>query len=164
MNNDAPRHSPVIAPERAARMIAEHGTECAAQLPLCRAVAARRVRLITHIRGTLIRPSLLRVRVPTVVIVGDDDDASSGPMGWRQAGLLLDWAGNAILHGAGAEAEHYELAVALAPFGHLLVETSTAFLDAWMDCARRTRTPSIAIRAPAGLPHPKPGKAGGGSA
>ena len=129
--------------------------ELLGQLPLYVAVANRQMRLIGHIRRTRIQPSLLKSREPTVVIVADDDGASTGPAGWPQAEFLLRWAGSALLHGAGAEAGHYGMAVALAITGHLLVETSSARLEEWRGLASRLGVPSIAIRPRGGLPHPQ---------
>ena len=147
--------SPVIHPKQCAKLIANSHSGLAGQLPLLHAARVGQVRWIAHIRGTYIAPSLLNSRKPTIIVVGDDDGAATGPAGWPQADLLLRWSASAILHGAGAKSEHYDLAVMMAGLGrHLLVETASTFLENWRNSARRIGVPALAIRPGKGLAHP----------
>ena len=143
--------SPVIHPNQCAMLIAHLQPGLAGQLPLVRAAQAGHVRWIAHIRGTRVSPSLLESGEPTIIVIGDDDGAATGPAGWPQADRLLGWSASALLHGAGAEAEHYALAVMMAGLGrHLLVETASTFLEGWRHCARRAGVPALAIRPSSG--------------
>jgi hypothetical protein len=70
---------------------------------------------------------------PTVVVIGDDDYASTGPAGWRCSGAIAEWAAAAVVHAAGATAESYaEAAKAARQLGRaLLIETDTAHAEEW---------------------------------
>ncbi len=101
----------------------------------------------------------LTARRPTLILVGDDDDAPTGPDGWPTARRLMRWARVVVLHGTGAERWHYETSVNTAELcGRLLmVETSSAMLPAWMAATKRW-APAAGVqvlRVPEGLPpHP----------
>lgn len=70
---------------------------------------------------------------PVVVVVGDDDYASTGPAGWRAASTLAAWARAAVVHAAGATADTYRQAADAARIvGHsVLVETDSAHALEW---------------------------------
>jgi hypothetical protein len=61
-----------------------------------------------------------------------------------------------MLHAAGGEAEHYEAAVkrALLVKRLVLIETDSAHEDEWAKLFA-LRMPTLCIRAPEDLPHPK---------
>ncbi len=70
---------------------------------------------------------------PTVVIVGDDDHASTGPAEWKCANAVAAWAACAVIHAAGATAETYVEAVAGARVtgACALIETDAAHATEW---------------------------------
>lgn len=70
---------------------------------------------------------------PTVLVVGDDDHASTGPAGWKCADAVAGWAASAVIHGAGATADTYIEAVAGARVtgACALIETDAAHATEW---------------------------------
>ncbi len=92
---------------------------------------------------------------PTLLIVGDDDGACTGPDGWRCAAAAARWARGAIVHATGARAEHYALAVegARGSRRFLLVETIPEFAPAWLNVIGRDK-PVTLIAPPSGGSHP----------
>ncbi len=78
---------------------------------------------------------------PSVLLVGDDDGVDRGPDGFPAANKALDWARWILLHAAGAEREHYHLAIAAAHLHRrvLIIECSTATLPAWQPLVTRAR-------------------------
>lgn len=99
------------------------------------------------------RREVASFRLPTVLIVGDDDDAATGPTGWRSAKEATHWAAAAIVHGAGAERGHYDMAVASAVRFRrlLLIETRSQFVRPWGSLLEGK--PRLAIMPRTG-PHP----------
>ncbi len=95
-----------------------------------------------------------RSELPLLAWIGDDDELSCGPDGWRPALAAIRWARGAMLHAAGGEAVHYANAVmgALATGRLLLVETSTAHVHAW--AAALAGTPTLVIVPREGKSHP----------
>ena len=95
-----------------------------------------------------------RSPLPLLAYVGDDDDASTGPDGWRPALATIRWARGALLHAAGGEAQHYAQAVlgTLATRRLLLVETSTEHVQAWADAL--AGVPTLVVVPREGKPHP----------
>jgi hypothetical protein len=69
----------------------------------------------------------------TVLIIGDDDHASTGPAGWRCAADVASWCAAAVIHAAGATAESYgEAARAARSVGRtVLVETDVRNAQGW---------------------------------
>jgi len=90
---------------------------------------------------------------PTVVVIGDDDYASSGPAGWRCSATIAGWAAAAIVHAAAATAESYaEAAKAARLLGRaVLIETDTAHALAW---AKVFEGRPVLVVAPTTGPHP----------
>ena len=83
---------------------------------------------------------------PIVVIVGDDDYATTGPDGWACADKLRAWASFAIVHGTGAQRQHYAMAAVMAAdVGRLLfIETSSVGAQLWAGFLAE-RTPPLAF-------------------
>ena len=97
--------------------------------------------------------AMRRIDRPLLVWVGDDDESSSGPDGWRCAHQLTRWARGAVVHAAGGEANHYRVAVdgTLIERRFLLVETSSRHAEAWL--ALLAGKPALVILPRSG-PHP----------
>lgn len=74
-----------------------------------------------------------RYRLPTILLLGDDDHADTGPVGWRCAREAAGWAAAAIVHGAAGKAADYAEAVAAAVALRrlLFVETASRHVQAW---------------------------------
>lgn len=104
---------------------------------------------------------LATLRKPAILLIGDDDDAASGPLTWRCAKQAGRWAAAVMVHGAGAEPAHYHAAIqAAALTGRLLlVETSSQHAMAWGRFLAHPRT--LLIQTREGVQHPAPRAAGG---
>jgi hypothetical protein len=93
------------------------------------------------------------------MLIGDDDGMNRGLSGWAQAERALRWPRALMLHGAGAEIEHYEAAIIAAELVRRVpvIECSTATLGAWATLveAAPKRVPTLVIR-PRGGVHPLP--------
>lgn len=135
-------------------------------VPAIRAQAAGLINLGLAYRGWPFSMRPLKVgRRPILVILGDDDASPTGPAGWHDAERLVRWARFIALHAAGAEPQHYAAAV-LATQTHrrlLLIETSTAQLEAWQDFIGRVqpRVLGLVIAPPPGVRHPMAGAPAG---
>jgi hypothetical protein len=104
------------------------------KVPLYRAAQGGMISLCEITRdGTPPLKRLDRTGRPMVILVGDDDYASTGPDGWVATRRLMYWTKAAIVHGSGGTAEDYCGAVAMAiQWGKLLlIETSSEHLMAW---------------------------------
>ena len=97
---------------------------------------------------------------PVVILIGDDDYASTGPGGWAATRRLMHWARAALVHGSGGTAEDYCGAVAMAIQWNkmLLVETSSEHLMAWAGVVQRAprRIAAVFKRPTAPGIHPVP--------
>lgn len=95
---------------------------------------------------------------PVVCVIGDDDDASTGPAGWHATRRLLWWAKAAMVHATGADAESYQVAIAMALASRrfLLIETDTAHMREWGDVLLKRRIPFLGLRPADGGVHPIP--------
>ncbi len=71
----------------------------------------------------------------TILMVGDDDYASTGPTGWRSSGRVARWAACAVIHAAAASADTYlEAAHAARETGRCaLIETVPKHAAAWAE-------------------------------
>ena len=131
----------------------------APQLPLFEAVASRRVNLLWlgDPAGAWPTAQMDRLKMPTVVLIADDDGQSRPPGEWACARRARWWARAAIVHAAGGEPEHYRAAVAgaLATGRLLLVETDSAHGEAW-HAFLAPHVGGLFIRTRDGLPHPCP--------
>jgi hypothetical protein len=118
------------------------------RVELLRAVRAREIALLETMRDGIISCRMLeRLTRPVMVLLGDDDYASTGPTGWAAARRLLYWASAAIVHASSANAETYRAAIALV-VGHrrlLLVETDSAHVDEWSAAVLKRRIPLLRI-------------------
>lgn len=107
-----------------------------------------------------------RAGVPALLVLTADCDLSRvGPDEFPFAARALRWARAVLVHAAGGQEVHYEMAVAGARMHRrlVLVETCTAHLAAWTALALRTVPPSrvLHIAPPPGQVHPVPPPAGG---
>lgn len=95
---------------------------------------------------------LKRAPRPVLVLIGDDDYASTGPAGWACTPTLLRWARAAMVHGTGADVATYQLAVQMAVGCRrgLLIETSSPFARVWREALRTARqpVPNVTLVAP----------------
>ncbi|WP_237214206.1 hypothetical protein [Falsiroseomonas oryziterrae] len=96
---------------------------------------------------------------PLLILLRGDGVTPVGPDGFPQARRILRWARAIILHGAGAEPQHYATAVAsaMATGRAVIVETTTAHLPAWRAVRDRVaaNTPTLQIETRPGEPaHP----------
>ncbi len=94
-----------------------------------------------------------RLDRPLLVWIGDDDDLSCGPDGWRCALQVTRWAKGGIVYAAGGEAHHYAIAVqgTLVERRFVLIETSSQHALAWADLMQGKPTLGILPRSG---PHP----------
>lgn len=131
------------------------------KIPLYRAAQAGIISLCEITRdATPPLKRLDRTSRPVVILVGDDDYASTGPDGWIAARRLMYWTRAAIVHGSGGTAEDYCAAVAMAIQWDkmLLVETSSEHLMAWAGVVQRAprRIAAVFKRPTAPGIHPVP--------
>jgi hypothetical protein len=96
---------------------------------------------------------------PAVILVGDDDGFDRGPVGWAQGRRAVAWSRRVLLHGAGAELFHYELAIVAAELTHrtLVIECCSATIDGWIELVKAApHQPSTLIITPGDGVHPLP--------
>ena len=125
-------------------------------MPLVNALADGQITLVIPTRRDRAPlDAMRRATRPVVVLIGDDDYASTGPNGWRCAQKVTRWARAALVHGAGGERQHYEAAImgAEAHGRFVLVETSSAYALPWLMLL--SGKPVLTI-VPKGGPHPLP--------
>lgn len=128
-------------------------------LPLISAVHAGHIALVLLAReGRLLETAGgLAADMPTLVLIGDDDDAPTGPSGWADAEQAMRWARATVLHATGAQPEHFRMAVEMTLHHQrvTMVETSSAQLPAWFALARPSLArPTLIIKPPPGETHP----------
>jgi hypothetical protein len=127
-------------------------------VPLLQAAHAGLLQLVVLPRQTFFpRRQLKRCTKPTLLLIGDDDHASTGPDGWACAVAARDWCRRAILHGTGGTAPMYRKAVhdCLSAGRYVLVETSSKWLEEWTTLFA-TAPIQIDLVAPPNGAHPKP--------
>ena len=128
---------------------------CHAHIPLFEAVRAGTLALVyvTDRTAPVSIGELKRMGKPVVVLIGDDDGQATGPAGWSCAVPVARWARTGLIHGAGAEAAHYRVAVAGAAAHRrlMLVETESRFIAQWAGLL--APTPMLII-APVDGAHP----------
>ncbi|WP_198374056.1 hypothetical protein [Neoroseomonas rubea] len=97
--------------------------------------------------------------LPALIIMADDDHASSGPARFPAARKALRYARAHMIHAAGGQPSDYALAIqaAMAQRSCCLVETDAAHLDEWARFAARAalprRVPTLLVRPTDGV-HP----------
>src|SRR4051794_11144416 len=128
---------------------------------LFRAVRDRQISLAIVPRDAPITDKMLnRSQRPMVVLLVDDDGASTGPAGFRSWRRLTTWAGCALVHAAAADAETYQLVVTMAALQGrlLLIETTSAQEPAWAEALQAAGIPAVGV-LPRGGVHPvRPGR------
>ena len=149
-----------MKPAEIARMIGQAELGGAGHYtPLLQRVMAGEMNACFPMRDTAMPPlyRLGKQGRPIVVIVGDDDYATTGPDGWACADKLRAWASFAIVHGTGAQRQHYEMAAVMATDVRrlLFIETSSAGAQQWAGFLRE-RTPELRFMGllPSDGPHP----------
>ncbi len=115
------------------------------------------INLILPLRETVM-PPLHRMgkHRPLAVLVGDDDYAPAGPSTWACAAKLRSWAAFAIVHGSGAQAEHYAVAAEMTKQVRrlLMIETTSAAAQDWAAfLSQRADLPFMGV-LPNDGPHP----------
>ena len=131
------------------------------KLPLYRAVGDRIINLSQPARDAMPPfKELERAGLPAVVLVSDDDYASTGPAGWAASNRLRYWLRGAMLHGTGGKEADYLTAVVMAQACRrlVLIETDSLHLEAWADLIRSAPVviPAILLRPSRPGPHPTP--------
>jgi|tagenome__1003787_1003787.scaffolds.fasta_scaffold20307639_2 hypothetical protein len=128
---------------------------------LFRAVRDRQINLAIVPRDAPITDKMLnRSQRPMVVLLADDDGASTGSAGFRSWRRLKTWAGCALVHAAVADVETYTVAIAMAVLqGRLvLIETTSAQEPAWAEALQAAGIPAVGV-LPRGGVHPmSPGR------
>ena len=131
-------------------------------VPVVRAVAGGRIDLIEPQRTTSrqeLRRTLRRAATagrPTIVLIGDDDYATTGPSGWPGVASLLRWAALTVVHGSGGTAEDYQWFVELAEARTrlLLIETTSEAAPMWAAAAPAGSPMRVWVLLPTDGPHP----------
>lgn len=120
-----------------------------ALLPLARDASASRFKQFVRLTSSQ----------PAIVLVGDDDGLETGPAGWSCIERAIRWPASVVIHAAGAEAEHYELALAAAQICRrlLFIECGSRSAPGWIEAVRRApqRPNVLVIEARDGV-HPLP--------
>lgn len=122
-------------PDQLDRLIAEAtAAGCGYRAEIYRAVRASRI-VSMELRRHAVAPMgiLKRAPLPALVLLGDDDYASTGPAGWACFPRLLRWARGALIHASGGDVHTYRMAIgmALEAKRFLLIEADTAHADEW---------------------------------
>ncbi|OYV50478.1 MAG: hypothetical protein B7Z77_05750 [Acidocella sp. 20-58-15] len=153
----------IDTPDKLERVAALTATLAPHKLPLVRAAQRGIVNIIEPNRGAVIPKRMLEdTRRPNIILLGDDDYASTGPDGWACARRLRYWGKSAIIHAAGAEEVHYNaaLAQALLVRRFVFIECDEAHRESWKRFFIR-QMPILIIKAEDGLHpmHPAKGEA-----
>ena len=158
---------PVLGNDLDPRSIAKAIEACAScgsdhHIPLFQAVGVGRLAL-TALTDRLARPNLYALnksRTPALILVGDDDYHTTGPLGWAATEQLTHWAKGALVHGTNGDRRSYAMAIEMAEhYGRLLlIETSSDAAEAWVDVLRLAGVPTILLRPGGGGSHPVDGE------
>ena len=125
---------------------------------LLKAAGAGRIAM-TGLVDRLSRPNLYalnKAKQPALIVVGDDDNRTTGPMGWAATAQMMQWARGCLLHATGADQRSYALAVTMAEdLGRLLlVETSSDAAEAWLSVLQGADVPTVLLRPTGDGVHP----------
>lgn len=125
---------------------------------LLRAVRRGSICTIEPRRDAIVSMRILKTAArPALVLVGDDDYATTGPDGWATLPNLLKWARGAMVHGTGATIESYQTAIGMTLVHRhfVLVETSSARVQEWGERFISRRIPVVGL-LPTNGAHPLP--------
>jgi hypothetical protein len=128
---------------------------------LVRAVRRHEINLVELQRESPTPTKVLESsRLPTIVLIGDDDPASTGPTGWTGFRRLEYWARAGFVHATGATVASYDFAVQLTVrCGRLvLIETASQYADEWTEALMRRRIRTMKMIPPPGQQHPIAGR------
>lgn len=168
----SPRHARSCAagehelakPDQIDRLIAAAATmNLPGRVELLRAVQSGAINLVETERHTAApMQAIERSSRPVVMLLGDDDYASTGPSGWAAWERLSFWARGAMVHATGADAHSYRLAIgsALIQRRMLLIETDSAHAHAWGAARHKRNIPGIGLVPPNGVHPVMPTRAG----
>lgn len=131
------------------------------RIPLLRALRGGQIAHfeVTRDTPTNIAKAFFRLaEKPAVILIGDDDYASTGPAGWPAAPKLLAWARVVFVHATGGQPAHYEAAIKAAQKYRrvLLIEATSAHAEAWRTAATFGGAKRIIILLPTDGVHPRP--------
>jgi hypothetical protein len=122
-----------------------------------RAVADRRIGLtIVFNHRFAWSPRLIKSKLPLIVLISDDFGDSRDPSEWRCAISAIAWSRTALVHGTGAQVEHYQTALLAAELTGrcLFIETDSAHAPAWAAAIQPREIPCLLLRPPNGAVHP----------
>jgi hypothetical protein len=122
-----------------------------------RAVAERRIGLtIVFDHRFTWTPRLIKSKLPRIVVISDDFGESRDPAEWRCAVSAIAWSRTAVVHGTGAQVEHYKTALLAAELlGRcLFIETDSDHAPAWAAAIQPREVPCLLLRPPNGGVHP----------
>jgi hypothetical protein len=94
---------------------------------------------------------------PALVVLGDDDYASTGPAGWAIFRRLSYWARGAIVHASGADVRSYQAVVdaTVRCRRFVLIETDFAHARQWGEALLKAPRPIlVSCLVPADAKHP----------
>lgn len=150
----------IDTPKMLDRVAALTATLAPHKLPLVRAAQLGLVNVIEPNRSAIIPKRMLEDTLrPNIILLGDDDYASTGPGGWACARRLRYWGKSAIIHAAGGEQAHYNAALtqALLVRRFVFIESDEAHRAAWERFFVR-QMPTLIIKASDGLHPMRPAK------
>jgi hypothetical protein len=150
----------IVTNKAALEAAALRAAQCQApQLPFLRAAADGR-----HEFGLVMNPENVwpskaeKIRGPLVMLIADDPSPSGfsiGPDGWKCRHAAKRWARATVIHGTGADLDHYRAIsdAAATLFRILVIETDSKHVDAWADFFDRK---VLIFKPPPGECHPCP--------
>lgn len=120
------------------------------RIPLLRAWLNGRIALLEAHRDTSaakVKRFFGMVTKPAVMLVADDDYASTGPAGFAVADRVLQWARLVVIHGTGGTPEQYADVVEAAGIMRrvALVETDSAHAAEWVARTKALPNPPALI-------------------
>ncbi len=118
-------------------------------IPLFKSAGVGRIAM-TCLTDRLSRPNLYalnRAKQPALILIGDDDDSVTGPMGWAATAQVMQWARAVFVHASGGDQRSYMLGVTMAEdVGRLLlVETSSDAAEAWVAALQHADVPTVLL-------------------
>lgn len=132
---------------------------CVGRVELLRAVRAGVISLVELERDAALPVrAMQKLRRPVLLLVGDDDYASTGPAGWATTRRLSYWAKGAMVNATGADVPSYRAAISMALTYRrfVLIETDTAHAEEWANALVARRIQCIGLLPGDGVAHPLP--------